>query len=173
MKQVYKTSLLTKTALIKTTLTKTTNCYRMAIAVSMATLLGSCGPIASSGGLKIGSLLPSTGDLSSVGQPMIATVPLLVDTVNACGGVNGKPMELVAADDETDPTKGNQAMTQLAEVDKVAGVVGSFASSVSTSAVDVAVRVQSLRNVRSKGSLRDIGRGLLPLIRTKRELWLS
>jgi neutral amino acid transport system substrate-binding protein len=130
MKQVLKTSLLTKAA----------NRSRIAISLSMTVLLGSCGPIASSGGLKIGSLLPSTGDLSSVGQPMIATVPLLVDTVNACGGVNGKPVELVAADDETDPTKGNQAMTQLAEVDKVAGVVGSFASSVSTSAVDVAVR---------------------------------
>jgi neutral amino acid transport system substrate-binding protein len=71
---------------------------------------------------------------------MIATVPLLVETVNQCGGVNGKPIELVSADDETDAVKGNAAMTKLAEVDKVAGVVGSFASSVSQSAVDVAAR---------------------------------
>lgn len=91
-------------------------------------------------GLKIGSLLPSTGDLAPLGVPMIDTVPLLVETVNACGGVNGKPVELTSEDDETDPTKGSQAMTNLVEVKKVSAVVGSFASSVSQAAVDVAVR---------------------------------
>jgi neutral amino acid transport system substrate-binding protein len=121
---------------------------RAAIALSMTALLASscgapgAGPTADGGGggLKLGSLLPSTGDLGPVGQPMVSVVPLLVETVNQCGGVNGKPVELIAADDETDATKGNAAMTKLAEVDKVAGVVGSFASSVSQSAVDVAVR---------------------------------
>lgn len=91
-------------------------------------------------GLKIGSLLPSTGDLAPIGQPMIDTVPLLVKTVNECGGVNGESVTLISEDDQTDPTQGNQAMTKLAEVDKVGGVVGSFASSVSQAAVDVASR---------------------------------
>ncbi|NJK40151.1 MAG: ABC transporter substrate-binding protein [Acaryochloridaceae cyanobacterium SU_2_1] len=92
------------------------------------------------GGLKLGSLLPSTGDLAPLGVPMISTVPMLVETVNACGGVNDKPIELTAADDETDPTKGSLAMTNLVEVKKVAAVVGSFASSVSQAAVDVGKR---------------------------------
>ena len=91
-------------------------------------------------GLKIGSLLPATGDLSSIGQPMLESVPLLVETVNACGGVNDAPVTLVAVDDQTDPNAGVEGMTKLAEVDKVAGVVGSFASSVSSAAIDVAVR---------------------------------
>ena len=91
-------------------------------------------------GLKLGSLLPSTGDLSSIGQPMQAAVPLLVETVNKCGGVNGEQVSLVSEDDQTDPKAGASAMTKLAEVDKVAGVVGSFASSVSSAAVDIAVR---------------------------------
>jgi neutral amino acid transport system substrate-binding protein len=117
---------------------------RLALALSMTFVLGACGQStggpASSGGLTMGSLLPSTGDLAPVGQPMISTVPMLVETVNKCGGVNGQDVVLKAADDETDPIKGNQAMTQLAEVDKVGGVVGSFASGVSQSAIDVAVR---------------------------------
>ncbi|MBF2027849.1 MAG: ABC transporter substrate-binding protein [Oscillatoriales cyanobacterium C42_A2020_001] len=93
------------------------------------------------GGLKIGSLLPATGDLASVGQPMLAAVPMLVDTVNKCGGVNGAPVTLVPnTDDQTDPTAGADGMTKLAEVDKVAGVVGSFASSVSSAAAPIAVR---------------------------------
>jgi neutral amino acid transport system substrate-binding protein len=91
-------------------------------------------------GLKIGSLLPATGDLGSIGQQMIATVPLLVETVNQCGGVNGEPVTLVSVDDQTDPSAGTEGMTRLAEAEKVAGVVGSFASSVSTAALPVAVR---------------------------------
>lgn len=93
-----------------------------------------------SGGLKLGSLTPSTGDLSSIGQNMPVAVKLAVDTINACGGVNDLPVSLVQEDSQTDPTAGGAAMTKLAEVDKVAGVIGSFASSVSSAAVDVAVR---------------------------------
>jgi neutral amino acid transport system substrate-binding protein len=91
-------------------------------------------------GLKLGALLPSTGDLASVGQPMVGAVPLLVDTVNKCGGVNGEPVTLVSADDQTTPSAGVEAMTKLTEVDKVAGVVGSFASSVSMAAMPIAIR---------------------------------
>ncbi|NJN74035.1 MAG: ABC transporter substrate-binding protein [Limnothrix sp. RL_2_0] len=93
-----------------------------------------------SGGLKLGSLTPSTGDLSSIGQNMPVAVNLAVETINACGGVNDAPVSLVQEDSQTDPTAGGAAMTKLAEVDKVAGVIGAFASSVSSAAVDVAVR---------------------------------
>ncbi|TAE59200.1 MAG: amino acid ABC transporter substrate-binding protein [Nostocales cyanobacterium] len=89
-------------------------------------------------GLKIGTLLPATGDLASIGQQMAGSVPLLVETVNACGGVNGEPVTLIQVDDQTDPKAGAAGMTKLATVDKVAGVVGSFASSVSTAAVSIA-----------------------------------
>ncbi|MGK7892333.1 MAG: ABC transporter substrate-binding protein [Xenococcus sp. (in: cyanobacteria)] len=91
-------------------------------------------------GLKLGSLVPTTGDLSSIGQNMPVAVQLAVDTINACGGVNENIVSLVSEDSQTDPSTGSNAMTKLAEVDKVAGVVGAFASSVSGSAVDVAVR---------------------------------
>jgi neutral amino acid transport system substrate-binding protein len=97
-------------------------------------------PAGSAGGLKIGSLLPSTGDLASIGQQMVVAVPMLVETANKCGGALGKPITLISEDDATDPSKGATAMTKLAEVDQVAGVVGSFASSVSTAAVNIAVR---------------------------------
>lgn len=91
-------------------------------------------------GLKLGTLVPTTGDLSSIGQNMPVAVKLAVDTINACGGVNEGQVSLVEEDDQTDPSVGSTAMTKLAEVDRVAGVVGSFASSVSSAAVDVAVR---------------------------------
>lgn len=91
-------------------------------------------------GLKLGALLPVTGDLSSIGQNMPIATKLAVDTINACQGVNENPVTLITEDDQTDPSVGSTAMTKLAEVDRVAGVVGAFASSVSSAAVDVAVR---------------------------------
>ena len=94
----------------------------------------------SENGLKLGTLAPTTGDLSSIGQNWPAAVQLAVDTINECGGVNEAQVSLVVEDSQTDPSAGSSAMTKLAEVDKVAGVVGAFASSVSGAAVDVAVR---------------------------------
>ncbi len=91
-------------------------------------------------GLKIGALLPVTGDLAPIGQNMPEAVRLAVEEINACGGVNGNPVTVISEDSQTDPAAGASAMTKLAEVDKVAGVVGAFASSVSSAAVDVAVR---------------------------------
>jgi neutral amino acid transport system substrate-binding protein len=91
-------------------------------------------------GLKIGSLLSSTGDASAIAQPLPIAIKMAVDTVNSCGGINGTPVTLVSEDDQSDPSAGAAAMTKLSEVDKVAGVVGAWGSGVSTAAADVAVK---------------------------------
>ena len=113
------------------------------MSLSAGVLLTSCqgGDTTTGGnGLKLGTLAPTTGDLASIGQNWPAAVQLAVDTINECGGVNEAQVSLVTEDSQTDPSAGSSAMTKLAEVDKVAGVVGAFASSVSGAAVDVAVR---------------------------------
>lgn len=92
------------------------------------------------GALKLATLLPLTGDLAQYGGPMQESAAFLVETVNACGGVMGQPIQLISADDETNPAAGAAAMTKLAEVDGVAGVVGAAGSAVSSAAVDIAVR---------------------------------
>ncbi len=88
--------------------------------------------------LRLGVLLPATGDLSAIGQPMVKGIDFLVDTVNACGGVLGKPIAYVKADDRTDPVAGTEAATKLVQVDNVGAIVGAFASSVSAAAISVA-----------------------------------
>ena len=114
------------------------------ISLSAGVLLTSCeggGPTGGNGdGLKLGTLAPTTGDLASIGQNWPAAVQLAVDTINECGGVNEAQVSLITEDSQTDEGAGSSAMTKLAEVDRVAGVVGAFASSVSGAAVDVAVR---------------------------------
>lgn len=95
---------------------------------------------AAGGPFKLGTLLPLTGDLAQYGQTMQDTATLLVDTVNACGGVMGQDITLISEDDQTDPAAGSAGMTKLAEVDEVGAVVGAAGSAVSSAAVDIAVR---------------------------------
>lgn len=117
---------------------------RLPIAIALLLALSSCQTTTNqpTSGLKLGTLLPITGDLAQYGQPMQDSARLLVKTVNNCGGVLGQPVELISEDDQTEPAAGASAMTKLAEVDRVAGVVGAASSAVSSAAVDIAVRNQ-------------------------------
>jgi neutral amino acid transport system substrate-binding protein len=95
---------------------------------------------ASAGGLKLGTLFSATGDVASIAAPLPEAVKLAAKKVNDCGGVNGQPVTIVSEDDQSKPDQGVAGMTKLTEANKVAGVVGSFASSVSTAAAAVAVK---------------------------------
>ncbi len=88
------------------------------------------------GTLRIGSLLPQTGDLAFLGPPEFAGVDLAVKDINDAGGVFGKDVERYNADsgDGTPDIAG-------AEVDKlfndnVDAIIGAAASSVSLSVLD-------------------------------------
>jgi ABC-type branched-subunit amino acid transport system substrate-binding protein len=53
--------------------------------------------------LKIGGLLPRTGDLSIAYPPMGAAAALAIRDINAAGGVLGAPVQWVEGDDGTNP----------------------------------------------------------------------
>jgi len=89
--------------------------------------------------LRLGVILPATGDLASIGQPMVKSIDMLVETVNDCGGVLGKPINLFKEDDRTQPPAGAEAAKKLISVDRVGAIVGAFASSVSSAALAIAV----------------------------------
>src|SRR4051812_47626458 len=91
---------------------------------------------AGDGTLKIGYLLPQTGDLSFLGPPMIKGVEMAIRDINAAGGVNGKDVELAAADDGTDPDVASTAVDKLLNTDKVDAVIGAAATSVTLAVID-------------------------------------
>jgi branched-chain amino acid transport system substrate-binding protein len=51
------------------------------------------------GVLRLGTLLPTTGAGAGLGSPLTAAVQSAVDAINAQGGVLGRPVELVTADE--------------------------------------------------------------------------
>ncbi len=78
--------------------------------------------------LKIGALLPFTGDLSDFGQPMFDAMQLAVDEINEAGGVNGSPVELIQADDGTAPQQSVEEARRLVEIEGVSAIVGPAGS---------------------------------------------
>ena len=79
------------------------------------------------GVLRIGILLPASGEGASIGQSARAAVRVAVEQANAAGGVNGHPVELVVRDEGTDSAAASMSLKQLidAQVDVVVGPASS------------------------------------------------
>src|SRR5881409_3555470 len=82
--------------------------------------------------IKLGTLTPLTGAGGSYGPSMRKSMAWVVEQVNGAGGVLGRPVELVSEDDQTNPDAGVRAARKLIDVDKVAAIMGTWASGVTT-----------------------------------------
>ena len=74
--------------------------------------------------IKIGSSLSQTGPASFLGDPEAKTLHMLVEEVNAAGGINGEKIELVMYDDAADANKARTFATRMIEDDEVVAVIG-------------------------------------------------
>lgn len=84
--------------------------------------------------IKIGILIPLTGATSQFGATMSRAAQIAADEINAAGGVNGRRVEVVIEDDQSNPEAAVRAARKLIDVDRVVAIGGSYASSV-TSAI--------------------------------------
>lgn len=88
------------------------------------------------GELKLGSLLPQTGNLAFLGPPEFAGVDLAVKDINAAGGVLGKPVVNVKADSgDTTTDIASQSVDRLLS-EKVDSIIGAASSGVSLTVID-------------------------------------
>lgn len=80
--------------------------------------------------IKIGVAGAHTGELASYGLPTINAAKLVIDEVNAKGGINGKKVELLAEDDVCKPEVATNTATKLIaqNVDVVLGHICSGAT---------------------------------------------
>ena len=85
--------------------------------------------------IKIGSLNHVTGVGASWGVPMQMAIELAVEELNASGGVLGRPVELIAEDDNTDTDMALQKAKKLALEDKVEAIFGGVWSSIRAAVV--------------------------------------
>ncbi|MDQ0316965.1 ABC transporter substrate-binding protein [Amorphus orientalis] len=90
--------------------------------------------------LKIGALMPMTGDLSAYGEADLSGIQLAAEEINNGGG----NVEVIVADTQTNPQAGVDAAQKLVNVEGVHAIVGALSSGVT---IPVATSVTSREGV--------------------------
>lgn len=103
----------------------------------MAGILAGCGS-SSSNDIRIGVLDELTGGNATMGTSAANGAKMAIKEANAKGGVLGKQLAAVVADNKSEPSESANAMTKLATQDKVVAVTGVFSSSNAIAASNVA-----------------------------------
>ena len=79
---------------------------------------------------KIGSEQPLSGAAALGGKTAIVGLQMAVDRINKNGGINGRPVEIVIADDESKPDVARRKVEKLLVEDNVDAHVGGFLSNI-------------------------------------------
>lgn len=78
--------------------------------------------------ILVGSLHDQSGPLAASGTPMVVSLQVAIDEINAAGGLLGRPLKLVHYDTQSNIQMYSQYAQQLALKDKVAVVHGGITS---------------------------------------------
>lgn len=89
--------------------------------------------------LKIGGLLPKTGDLALMDPPMEDAVQLAIKEINAAGGVFDQPVQWIPGDDGTNPTVALKTV-QRHITEGVQVMIGAAASGVTRAVLPTVVQ---------------------------------
>lgn len=90
--------------------------------------------------IVIGLTTPVTGNAASFADPERRGVEMAIEELNAAGGVLGRPLKLVVADNRCNPTEGVQSANKLINDDNAVALIGAFCSSVSLAIMPVVRR---------------------------------
>jgi len=75
--------------------------------------------------IKIGAVVSLTGPYAGLGGPEKNVIDMEVAKINAEGGINGRPIEVLIEDDGTDEKKAQAATAKLIDKEKVVALIGA------------------------------------------------
>jgi branched-chain amino acid transport system substrate-binding protein len=94
--------------------------------------------------IKVGAILAVTGGASFLGGPESRTLEMMVQEINATGGINGNKIELIVKDSAGDPEKAISFAKQLIEEDKVFAIIGPSTSGETMKIKNIAEEAQMI-----------------------------
>jgi len=94
--------------------------------------------------IRFGIAAPFSGASKELGRQMKLGIDTAFNRVNDAGGVNGRMLRLIAADDGYEPTRTVEAMKQLYEKDQVFGFIGNVGTPTAIVAVPYALERRML-----------------------------
>lgn len=97
---------------------------RALIAAGASAIVFAAAPALAQGEIRLGAVLSVTGPASFLGDPEKRTLEMVVDEINAKGGVLGRKVRLIVYDDAGDANSARTFATRLLEEDKVSAMVG-------------------------------------------------
>ena len=110
-----------------------------------AMLAFSPAPFAQSGApIKIGYAISQTGGLAGGGNSALLAHKIWEETVNAKGGLLGRPVKLVYYDDQSSPAAVPGAYQKLLDLDNVDLVIGGFGTNMLAPAMPVVMQKKKL-----------------------------
>ena len=118
------------------------NAMKSGSTIGLAAMLALGAQFASADTIKIGSLSALTGSASQPGQSQRDAVQMVVEEVNAKGGINGNKIELFIEDDQLQPTVAANAARRLVYQDEVTAIIGTPNSPTALSALEVTMEAQ-------------------------------
>jgi len=74
--------------------------------------------------IRIGAFFALSGPAATIGTPTKLVAQMVVDRINKTGGIDGRKLELVVGDTESEPTKALMEAKRLVEKEKVVAVMG-------------------------------------------------
>ncbi len=107
---------------------KKTNVLILSLILAVSAFLSGCGAVGSND-IRIGVLNEMTGGNATMGTSAANGAKLAIKEANAKGGVLGKKIQAIYADNKSEPSESANAMTKLASQDRVVAVTGIFSSS--------------------------------------------
>ena len=94
--------------------------------------------------IRFGMVAPFSGSAKELGRQMRLGVEMAFNTANDAGGVAGRTLKLVAADDGYEPSRTGEAMRQLWEKDQVFGFIGNVGTPTAAVALPYAMLRRAL-----------------------------
>jgi ABC-type branched-subunit amino acid transport system substrate-binding protein len=111
----------------------------LALAFLIPFTLSACGGASESKEpIKIGFIGPLTGEVSALGTDILHGAQIKLDEINAAGGIDGRPVVLIAEDGRCNGTDAASAAQKLVQVDKVVAIHGGECSGETLAAAPIA-----------------------------------
>ena len=90
---------------------------------------------------KVGAVLAVSGPAALLGEPERNTVKMLEEQINAAGGINGHPLEVIIEDNEGDEAKAVMKVKKLIN-DKVVAIIGPTRSGDTMAVIPIIEKAQ-------------------------------
>ncbi|WP_298360700.1 ABC transporter substrate-binding protein [uncultured Litoreibacter sp.] len=94
--------------------------------------------------IRIGALYPTSGPCQLIGEYSLRGTEILVEEINAAGGLNGKKLELAHRDSKCDPAEATAMARDLIARENVDFLVGGVSSSVGQAISEVSRQEETI-----------------------------